>query len=127
MSCEVKLTDMRGTQVKHVDDEIVAYADFTPYLQYGSATISSATVSCSDDATIVLGTPSVVGSNTTVPWINEEGQVVSGTIAANKGVQVAVSGGTAQDEDAEPIRIWFAVTLSTGEIVNRAGRMRVEA
>lgn len=126
MTCEIKATDMRGTQVKHIDDELVMYADFTEYLQFQSLTISSVTVSCDDDVTIVLGTAAVIGTSTVVPWIDEEARVISGTIAANKGVSVEVSGGTAQAEDDEPIRIWFAVTLSDGQVINRAGRLRVE-
>jgi hypothetical protein len=116
---------MRGIQCKHVDDQVFVFADLTPYLQYTTATISSVAVTC-DDNTVTLGTPSVLSVSTNVPWLNEEGQVVQGTIAANKGAKVLVSGGTAQSPTAEPARIAFAFTLSTGEIVNRSGLLRVE-
>ena len=126
MSCEENGTDMRGTQVKHTADEVILYADFTDFLQFTSNTISSVAVTCTDDVAITLGTPSVIGTSTTLPWLDEQGAIVSGTIAANKGAKVLVSGGTAQEADAEPIRIWWEITLDNGEVINRAGRLRVE-
>lgn len=126
--CEDRRTDLRGTQIKNSADSVNMYADFTDYLSLfpSATTISSVSVSCTDDDAITLGTPSVVGTNKNVPWFNEQGQVVQGTIAANKGCVVLVGGGTAQEADAEPVRVWFTVTLSNGEIRKRAGRLRVE-
>jgi hypothetical protein len=127
MSTEDKATDMRGTQCKHVNDQVMLYADFGPYLQYTTSTIASVQVSCDDDAALTFGTATVVSVDTTVPWLNEQGQVVQGTISANKGAKVLVSEGTVQASDAQPLRVLWSVTLNTGEVINRSGRLRVES
>ena len=119
-------TDLRGVVAKRTTDSVILYADFTDYLAVSGATISSVTVSCTDDATLTLGTPSVLNGSTNVPAEDENGNVVSRTIAANKGVKVLVGAGTAQAAGDDPIRILWKVTLSTGEIIQRGGRLRVE-
>jgi hypothetical protein len=119
-------TDLRGVVAKRVADSVQLYADFTEYLAVSGATISTVTVSCSDDATLTLGTPSVLSGSTNVPAEDEQGNVVSRTIAANKGCKVLVGAGTAQDDDDDPIRLKWRVVLSTGEIIERCGRIRIE-
>lgn len=126
--CNDKPTDMRGTQVKHISDEVVFYADLTEALSMfpTATTITAVSVSCSDDPLLNLGTPQVITASTQVPWFDSQGRVVQGTIAANKGAAVLVSGGTAQEEDDVLARVLFSFTLSSGEVINRAGRLRVD-
>lgn len=117
----------RQIQCKHVDDARVLYMDWLPELRYSTRTISSVTVECPDDATLTLGAPSVITVDTTVayPDPSEWDRVIQGTLYANKAVQVLVSAGTAQAEDADPLLVWFHVTLNTGEILSAAGMLRV--
>ena len=119
-------TDLRGLVVKRVADSIILYADFTDLLAVSGATISSVVVTCPDDATLTIASSGVVTSQTNVPSENEAGEVVTRTIAANKGVKATIGAGTAQAEGGDPIRILWKVTLSTGEIIQRGGRLRVE-
>jgi hypothetical protein len=117
--------DALQVQCKHVDDSVIMYMDFAPRLLFTSKTVASITTECPDDAGLTLGTPSVVGTDTTVPYPDDEGRVVSGTLYANKAVQVQVSAGTAQTDDEYPVRLWFHATLSSGEVISQAGRIRV--
>lgn len=119
-------TDMRGIIAKRVADSVRLYADFTDRLAISGLTISSVTVTCPDDATLTLGTPTVLSGSETVPAENEQGVVVSRTIASGKGCKVLVSAGTAQDEGDDPLRILWRVVLSDGQILQRGGRLRVE-
>lgn len=114
--------DFEGTLLKHVDDTLIRYADFGPMLA-PNETVVSATASLatgSIDAALTIGTPVVLVADTTVP-------TASGTriISADEGVSYALTGGTAIDADAEPIRIKIAATLSTGKIAVRTARLRV--
>lgn len=111
--------DFEGTLIKHNSDTLVRYADFGPML-IASETIVSATATCAADAALTIGAVSVISVDTAVP--TKQGLR---TIAANKGVSFALSGGTAIADDAEAVRITVAATLNTGKIAVRTARLRV--
>lgn len=111
--------DFEGTLIKHVNDTLVRYADFGPMLT-SAETIASATATCADDAALTIGSVAVIGSNTEVP--TKQGLR---TIAANKGVSFALSGGTAIEDTDEAVRITISATLNTGKIAVRTARLRV--
>lgn len=119
-------TDMRGLVVKRVADSVRLYADFTEALEISGLTVSSVSVSCPEDAALTFGTATVLTGTETVPAENEQGVVVSRSIAAGKGCKVLVGAGTQQDSTDDPVRILWQVTLSDGQILQRAGRLRVE-
>ena len=81
--------DFDGTICKHVDDTLVRYADFGPMLT-SVETISSATVTCSDDTALTISAVAVISTDTSVP--TRQG---SRTISANKGISFALAAGTA--------------------------------
>lgn len=110
--------DFEGTLIKHASDTLVRYADFGPMLT-SSEIISSATATC-PDAALTIGTVSVISVDTSVP--TKHG---TRTISANKGVQFALSGGTAIDDTDEAVRITISATLNTGKIAVRTARLRV--
>jgi len=112
-------TDLDGTICKHVDDTLTRYVDFGPMLA-PSETISSATATCADDSALVIGTVSVLSTNTTVP-------TRSGTrvITADEGIKFQLSAGTAIASTAEPVRIKVTATTSAGESLVRTARLRV--
>ena len=110
----------RNTITKHVDDDVTFYADFGPWLP-ASVTISSPSVTCPDDAALVIANVAVIGTSTTV-----NDRVGTRTIAANEGVSFELSSGTAIADAADSVDVEIAVTLSNGDTITRLARLRVK-
>lgn len=115
-----RVVDFIGTWGKHVDDTLTRYVDFGDILADGETVTSGAAV-CADDADLVIGSVSVIGTNTTVPT-----KTGTRTIVANQGLKFQLSGGTAIASTADPVRVKVTATLSTGEDAVGTARLRVE-
>ena len=111
----------RNEVCKHPDDTLTRYVDFGPLLNTGE-TVSSATATCSD-TTVTVGTPAVLSSATTDR--DEYGNAY--TIAANEGVSIALSGGTAIESYEDAAELTVTATLSTTEDVVIVCLLRVES
>ena len=107
--------------VVHSSGDNLYYVDFTDDARLYADTIASVTsVTCSD-ATMTVGTKTVLTSATTVPY-NGSTRI----IAANKGISVRLSGGTAIEPETDPARLTVICATAGGYKVDGVGLIRVE-
>ncbi len=99
---------------KHPSTSEPVYVDLTNQLaKRTGVTLTSATVDTTADATLTAGAVSV-----TVAEISDYDQYGNAiTIAIGSGFQFNLAGGTALDDDADPIKLPFVATFSDGSVV----------
>lgn len=106
------------TRTKTPDEILAVVFDFGNFPEVvGGATISSAVVSGPGGAPLtglVAGVPAVLAAAAVV-------DAIGGTVAAGKGVEVALAGGGA----GEDVIVQCAATLSTGSVAVIQGKVAV--
>ena len=90
MSSDIDTTKSVNQIQKRVAADLIYTFDFTPWLKTGETITGTPTVTCTDGTISLSG---VVANSSPVTMNDDNGHEV--TIAANMGVQVRVSGGTA--------------------------------